>query len=47
MKKSVKVTILIMAVVLTAGFVYWQFIKKGVIRNAVENAVSKESDSLY
>ena len=47
MKKSVKVTILIMAVVLTAGFVYWQFIKKGVIRNAVENAVSKETDSLY
>lgn len=47
MKKSVKITLIIITVLLTAGFIYWQFIKKGVIKNAVEKAISKQTDSLY
>ncbi|MBC7868455.1 MAG: hypothetical protein H7X88_13050, partial [Gloeobacteraceae cyanobacterium ES-bin-316] len=47
MKKSVKITLVVLVLLLTAAFVYWQFIKKGVIKDAVENAVAKQTDSLY
>lgn len=29
------------------GFIYWQQHKKGIIKNAVQNAIQKKSDSLY
>ncbi len=47
MKKNVKIILAIIAVLLTGAFAYWQFIKKGVIKDAVKNAVSKQTDSLY
>lgn len=47
MKKSVPIILITLAILLTAGLIYWQFIKKGVIKDAVEKAVSKQTDSLY
>ena len=47
MRKGLKTGLIILGCLLLGGFIYWQFIKKGVIRNAIEKAVSKGSDSTY
>jgi len=47
LKKSFKIILIILAVVLAAGWIYWQQHKKGFIRDKIENAVSKGTDSLY
>ena len=41
---------IILAVIIAAaiiGFIYWQQHKKGIIKDAVQNAIQKKSDSLY
>jgi len=47
MNKGIKITLIVVAVLLGGAFVYWQFIKKRVVRNAIENAVSKGTDDDY
>ena len=47
MNKGVKTGLIILGSLLVAAFIYWQFIKKGVIKDAIENAVSKGTDDSY
>ena len=47
MKKSFKIAGLIVILALLGGWIYWQQIKKGFIKNKIETAVNKETDSLY
>jgi hypothetical protein len=37
----------IVAPAIIGGWIYWQQHKKGIIKNTIENAISKETDSLY
>ncbi|RYY45615.1 MAG: hypothetical protein EOO06_16160 [Chitinophagaceae bacterium] len=47
MKKGWKIFLVTIAVLLTGGIIYWQLVKKGVIRNVIEKAVSKGTDADY
>ncbi len=47
MKKGIKYTLLGVLAVVIIGFIVFQFYKKGIVRNAVENAITKKTDSLY
>ncbi len=47
MKKALRILVFIVVILLAGGFLYWQFIKKGVVKDALEKAVSKGTDSLY
>ena len=47
MKKTVKFIIVIIAIILAGAWIYWQFNKKRIVRNAVENIITKKSDSHY
>lgn len=47
MKKLVKIIIIIIIVALVGGFIYWQFIKKDFIKDSIETAITKKTDSLY
>ncbi|MEP7165606.1 MAG: hypothetical protein ABI741_12975 [Ferruginibacter sp.] len=47
MKKAVKIIIGILALALAGGWIYWQKHKKGIVKDKIENAVSKGTDSLY
>ncbi len=47
MKKYIKIIFVVIALALIGGWLYWQQHKKGIIKNTIENAVSKGTDSLY
>lgn len=47
MKKSLVIILSVIAVALIGGWIYWQQHKKGIIKNSIENAISKGTDSLY
>lgn len=47
MRKGLKIGLIVAGTILLAGFIYWQFVKKGVIKNVIEKAVSKGTDSTY
>lgn len=47
LKKYIKIILVIFAISLIAGWVYWQQHKKGIVKNSIENAISKGTDSLY
>ncbi len=47
MKKSLQIAGIILVLALLGGWIYWQQIKKGFIKNKIETAVNKETDSLY
>jgi len=47
LKKSLKIILVIVAVTIVGGWFYWQQHKKGIIKNSIENAISKGTDSLY
>ncbi len=47
MSKKIKIILLSLALVIAAAFVYWQFVKKGVIKNALQKSISQSTDSLY
>ena len=47
MKNSVKIFIAVIAVIIVGGWIYWQYNKKRIVRNALENVISNRTDSLY
>ena len=47
MKKIIKISLVILVLACIAGWIYWQQHKKAIIRNSIENLVSKKTDSLY
>lgn len=47
MKKGWKIFLIAAGVLFLGGFVYWQLVKKGVIKNAISKAVSKGTDEDY
>ncbi len=47
MKKSIKTAGVILVAVLFGGWIYWQQIKKGFIKDKIKTAVNNETDSLY
>ena len=47
MKKYLKVVLVVLALAIVGGWFYWQHYKKSIIKNSIENAISKGTDSLY
>ena len=47
MSKKINYLFLFIGLAATAGFVYWQFVKKKVVKSSIQTAVEKESDSRY
>ena len=47
MSKRIKIILLSLAAVIAVAFVYWQFVKKGVIKNVLQKTISQSTDSLY
>ncbi|HEX2682760.1 MAG TPA: hypothetical protein VHL77_02435, partial [Ferruginibacter sp.] len=47
MKKYLTIFIVLIALGLIGGWIYWQQYKKSIIRSKIENAVANGTDSLY
>ena len=47
MKKPVKYILGILAIIVVGAWIYWQFNKKRIVKHAVENIITKKTDSLY
>lgn len=47
MKKSIKIIFIVVALAIIGGWIYWQRYKKSIVKNSIENAISKGTDSLY
>jgi ribosomal protein S5 len=47
MKKIFKIIFIIIVIGAIAGYIYWQQNKKRIIREAIESAIQKKTDSLY
>lgn len=47
MKKYLKIILVMLALGAVGGWIYWQQYKKSIIRNSIESAISKGTDSLY
>jgi hypothetical protein len=47
LKKSLKIIVLILLVAVAGGWFYWQKHKKGIVKDTIENAISKGTDNLY
>jgi hypothetical protein len=47
LKKFLKVTLIIILLAAVGGWIYWQQYKKSIVKNSIENAISKGTDSLY
>ncbi len=47
MNKYIKIFLVILALAIVGGWIYWQQNKKNIIKNSIENAISKGTDSLY
>ena len=47
MKKSLKIIFVVIVVAIVGGWFYWQQHKKGIVKDSIENAISKGTDSLY
>lgn len=47
MQKKIKIILISLAVIIAAAFVYWQFVKKGVIKDVLQKSISQSTDSLY
>ncbi|MES2431864.1 MAG: hypothetical protein V4556_13100 [Bacteroidota bacterium] len=47
MKTFVKVLLVVIIAAAVGGFIYWQSNKKNIIKASIQDAVNKESDSLY
>ncbi|MEO7524361.1 MAG: hypothetical protein ABIT58_09720 [Ferruginibacter sp.] len=47
MKKPVKIILIVIAVIVAGAWLYWQYNKKSIVRNALENTVSNKTDNLY
>ena len=46
-KKYLKIILIVLALAIVGGWFYWQQHKKGIIKDSIENAISKGTDSLY
>ena len=47
LKNFLKITLVIILLAAIGGWFYWQQHKKGIIKDSIENAISKGTDSLY
>ena len=47
MKKIIRYLLLVIILALIGGYVYWQYNKKKIIRQTIEDAIKKKTDSLY
>ncbi|CAN5479766.1 hypothetical protein BH11BAC3_BH11BAC3_00410 [soil metagenome] len=47
MKKSLKIIILILIVAAIGGYIYWQYNKRNLVKDKIENTISDKTDSLY
>ena len=47
LKKALTIILVIIVLSLVGGWFYWQQYKKGIVKNTIENAISKGTDSLY
>ena len=47
MKKFIKIAFVVVSLSLLGGWFYWQQHKKGIIKDAIENALSKSTKNLY
>ncbi len=47
MKKTLILTVIVLGLAVVGGLFYWQQHKKSIIKNSIENAISKGTDSLY
>lgn len=47
MKKSLKIILIVIVLGAIGGWIYWQQYKKSIIKNSIESAISKGTDSLY
>lgn len=47
MKKTLKIIFIIIVIGAIGGYIYWQQNKKRIIREAIESAIQKKTDSLY
>src|SRR5215218_5476925 len=47
MKKTFKVLIAIVLIAVAGGIVYWQLHKKAIIKDSIDSALKKKTDSLY
>lgn len=47
MKKIFKIIFIVIVIGAIAGYIYWQQNKKRIIRDAIESAIQKKTDSLY
>ncbi|UAY53339.1 hypothetical protein [Ferruginibacter albus] len=47
MKKIIKILLVIVLIGAAGGVVYWQMNKKKIVKDAIQNAVTKGSDNLY
>lgn len=47
MKKVFKILIVLVAAGAIGGYIFWQYNKKKIVRDSIENAIAKKSDSLY
>ncbi len=47
MKKYLKIILIVIALLLIGGWIFWQQYKKSIIKNSIENAVNKGSGNLY
>ena len=47
MNKYIKIFLVILALAIVGGWFFWQQNKRNIIKNSIENAISKGTDSLY
>jgi hypothetical protein len=47
LKKYLRIFLILLVLAGVGGWIYWQQYKKSIIRNSIENAVRKGTDSLY
>ncbi len=47
MKKTLKIVILILIIAAIGGYIYWQYNKRTLVKDSIENTISNKTDSLY
>jgi hypothetical protein len=47
LKKFIKIFLVVLGLAIIGGWFFWQYYKKGIIKDTIENAINKGTDSLY
>ena len=47
MKKFIKIFLVVLVLAIIGGWFFWQYYKKGLIKDTIETAINKGTDSLY